>query len=48
MRDEVSEHYVTKQRQITNSGRLMEEYMSKEEKIKFTEDLIAAQAKQKQ
>lgn len=35
LRDEVADQYLTKQRQITNSGRLMEEYMTKEEKSKF-------------
>ena len=45
LRDEVTEHYLTKQRQITNSGRLMEEYMTLDEKRKFQEELMAAQAK---
>jgi capping protein (actin filament) muscle Z-line, beta len=34
-RNDVSESYISKQRQITNSGRLMEEYMSKDEKSAF-------------
>jgi hypothetical protein len=45
LRGEVAEQYVNKQRHITNSGRLMEEYMSKEEQNKFREELMAAQAK---
>lgn len=35
LRNEVSENYINKQRQITNSGRLLEEYMTKDEKAQF-------------
>jgi len=34
-RNEVADNYINKQRQITNSGRLFEEYMTKDEKAKF-------------
>ena len=45
LRNEVSENYINKQRQITNSGRLLEEYMTKDEKASFQQEL--AQATQK-
>ena len=35
LRNEVTDTYISKQRQITNSGRLMEEYMTKDEKTAF-------------
>lgn len=35
LRNEVTENYINKQRQITNSGRLLEEYMTKDEKSAF-------------
>jgi len=35
LRNEVADNYINKQRQITNSGRLLEEYMTKDEKAKF-------------
>ena len=35
LRELVAQIYVTKQRNITNTGRLIEEYMSKDEKTKF-------------
>ena len=44
LRELVAQIYVTKQRHITNTGRLIEEYMSKDEKAKFQQDLAAAQA----
>jgi len=45
LRNEVTENYTNKQRQITNSGRLMEEYMTKSEKNAFQAELAAATAK---
>ena len=35
LRNEVTDIYVGKQRHITNTGRLLEEYMTKDEKMKF-------------
>lgn len=35
VRDEVLDGYVNKQRQITNTGRLLEDYMTLDEKSKF-------------
>ena len=43
LRQEISEIYVNKQRNITNTGRLLEEYMSKDEKLRFTEELARVQ-----
>lgn len=43
LRAEVGDIYCSKQRQITNSGRLLEEYMTKDEKKSFQEELAAAQ-----
>lgn len=45
LRNDVTESYISKQRQITNSGRLLEEYMTKDEKSAFQAELAAAQAK---
>lgn len=42
LRNDVVENYINKQRQITNTARLMEEYMSREEKQKFQMELAAA------
>jgi hypothetical protein len=42
LRNEVADGYVNKQRQITNSGRLLEEYMTKDEKAAFHAELAAA------
>jgi len=47
MRSEITNIYIAKQRQITNTGRLLEEYMNNEEKTKFLAELEAAQAKMK-
>jgi len=35
LRNEVADNYINKQRQITKSGRLLEEYMTKDEQAKF-------------
>jgi capping protein (actin filament) muscle Z-line, beta len=35
LRNDVVENYINKQRQITNTARLMEEYMTREQKQKF-------------
>lgn len=43
LRQEISEIYINKQRNITNTGRLLEEYMSKDEKLRFTEELARVQ-----
>ena len=48
LRGDVCEHYVNKQRAITNTGRLLEEYMTKEEKERFRQELEEAQSKTKQ
>lgn len=45
LRNEVADNYINKQRQITNSGRLLEEYMTKDEKAKFQAELAAATSK---
>ena len=45
LRNEVTENYINKQRQITNSGRLLEEYMTKDEKSAFQAELAAATSK---
>ena len=45
LRNNVQESYITKQRQITNTGRLLEEYMSKAEKKRFQDELEEATAK---
>lgn len=47
LRSEVADTYSGKQRQITNTGRLLDDYMSKDEKAKFHAELVAAQAKMK-
>ena len=44
LRNNVQEAYITKNREITNTGRLLEQYMSKDEKRAFQEELAAAQA----
>ena len=43
LRESVTDVYLNKQKQITNSGRLMEEYMTKSEKMAFQNELMAAQ-----
>ncbi len=48
LRSEVADTYSAKQRQITNTGRLLDDYMSKEEKAKFQAELMAATSKLKQ
>ena len=45
LRNEVADNYINKQRQITNSGRLLEEYMTKDEKARFQAELAAATPK---
>ena len=47
LRSEVSQLYINKQRQITNTGRLLEHYMTKEEQQKFRAELEEAQNKEK-
>lgn len=45
LRTEVTDNYINKQRQIINSGRLVDEYMDAAQKSKFYEELQAAQSK---
>ncbi len=47
LRSDVCDHYVNKQRAITNSGRLIEHYMTNDEKAKFRAELEEAQAAQR-
>ena len=42
LRSDVVENYVNKQRQITNTARLHEQFMTKEEQNKFQAELKAA------
>lgn len=37
LRQTVQDNYITKQRQITNTGRLIEEYMTDRERSRFQE-----------
>lgn len=46
LRNEVTDNYINRQKAIISSGRLVEEYMSAEQKSKFYAELQAAQAKQ--
>jgi hypothetical protein len=46
MRAESTGIYITKSKQIINTGRLQDEYMSKTEKSAFQQELIAAMQKQ--
>lgn len=48
LRLDVTEVYSAKQRQITNTGRLLDDYMNKDEKAKFQAELMAATSKLKQ
>ncbi len=45
LRSEITDNYINKQRQIINSGRLVEEYMNNDQKQKFLAEMQAAQAK---
>lgn len=45
LRSEIVDVYVNKQRNITNTGRLLEEYMNKDERAKLTTDAAAANRK---
>ena len=45
LRITVQDNYINKQRQIINTGRLIEEYMSKSEKLKFQKELEEATRK---
>jgi hypothetical protein len=45
LRTEVTDNYINKQRQIINSGRLVEEYMNSDAKKKFQQELAEAQSK---
>ena len=47
LRSEVSDLYINKQRNITNTGRLLEDYMTKDEKQKFRQELEQSQNNQK-
>lgn len=42
LRNDVVENYVNKQRQITNTARMLEEYMNREQKQKFQMEAAAA------
>lgn len=42
LRSDLAEIYITKQRNITNTGRLIEEFMTKDQKLKFQAELSAA------
>ena len=41
----MADHYISKQRQITNTGRLLDEYRDTVDKQKFREELAAVTAK---
>ena len=43
LRSEVADLYINKQRNITNTGRLLEVYMSNDEKARFRQELEASQ-----
>jgi hypothetical protein len=47
IRSQMDGIYINKTKQILNTGRLKEEYMTKDEKINFQNELAAAQAKLK-
>ena len=48
MRAESTGIYITKSKQIINTGRLQDEYMSKNERSAFQQELFAAMQKQQQ
>lgn len=47
IRSEMDGIYINKTKQILNTGRLREEYMTKDEKLNFQKELAEAQAKLK-
>ena len=42
LRTEITDNYINKQRQIINSGRLVEEYMNVDQKKKFLQEITEA------
>ena len=47
IRTEMDGIYINKTKQIMNTGRLKEEYMTRDEKLNFQQELAQAQAKMK-